>query len=80
MIFTHYCLLQLELELELELEMDDELICNYKDCRKRLKTFAWVRNNSTLISTYPHTHNALLLLLQVTSCSRIQHMHALATE
>ncbi|XP_064395858.1 E3 ubiquitin-protein ligase CCNB1IP1-like [Halichondria panicea] len=26
--------------------MDDELICNYKDCRKRLKTFAWVTSCS----------------------------------
>ena len=23
-------------------KMDDELVCNFKKCRRRLKTFAWV--------------------------------------
>ena len=49
-----------------ERAMDDDLVCNYRSCRKRLSNYAWVWLRIVCVAK-----SFLFLHTQVTSCSRI---------
>ena len=58
--------------------MDDDLICNYKKCRKRLNSHAWVSTTYHPVWNVASYKPVLVYVvpmfpstLQVTSCSRI---------
>ena len=54
--------------------MDDDLICNFKKCRKRLKGVAWVNyiiSPRFLSQLHVYASCVSSTYTQVTSCSRI---------
>ena len=73
--------------------MDNDLLCNFRKCRKRLNTHAWVNNFFKFMAHFLiqfHFKNLKIFYckytffdsqnLQVTSCSRILLLHKLSVK
>ena len=73
-----------------ERKMDNDLLCNFRKCRKRLNTHAWVNNFFKFMAHFLIQFHFEIFSckytffdpqnLQVTSCSRILLLHELSVK